>query len=253
MPDLAREVVGQWFNLDAALAHTLRDLTRDPGAMTAAYVAGRRARYVHPFKYCLVVTLLYFFCLNLLAIDPTRIGAEMGESMARGSAAEQAPAADAPSTAVPSTDAPSTDAPSTAADAQLEAFLNEISAVYQRHSNNILFLTLPLLALALRVLFRASGRNVAECYAFLLYVTGHARLLTVVLLPLAVWMPGLVAVVGLLFTIGYTAWAARAFFAVGWWRALVRIAVAKIGYTVVTSAVFMLVVVLVLTVRGAGG
>ena len=57
---LIQEAVGDVYHVDSRLWSTLRLLLFRPGALTLDYLAGRRARYVPPFRLYLVVSVLLF-------------------------------------------------------------------------------------------------------------------------------------------------------------------------------------------------
>ena len=63
VPTLRRllgDVFGELFELDSRLWRSLGPLVRRPGLLTGEYVAGRRARYVSPFRMYLGMSLLFF-------------------------------------------------------------------------------------------------------------------------------------------------------------------------------------------------
>lgn len=59
-----RELLGEYvdgaFNLDSRLWQTLGPLAMQPGRLTLEFFAGRRARYVAPFRLYLVLSLVFF-------------------------------------------------------------------------------------------------------------------------------------------------------------------------------------------------
>ena len=64
---LARSVT-EFCGVDGRVWGTLRELLFRPGALTVAYVEGRRRRYLRPLRVYLTSTLLFFVLLALL--DP---------------------------------------------------------------------------------------------------------------------------------------------------------------------------------------
>jgi hypothetical protein len=52
------------FHVDSRAARTLFGLMLKPGFLTVQYFAGRRARYVQPFRLYLITSLLFFFFLS---------------------------------------------------------------------------------------------------------------------------------------------------------------------------------------------
>jgi len=63
---LASELLGEFFSFDSRLLRTLRPLLARPGALTQAYLAGRRIRFVSPLKTYLIAALIFFGLLSLL-------------------------------------------------------------------------------------------------------------------------------------------------------------------------------------------
>lgn len=202
---LIRESLGQWLNVESALARTVIGLSRAPGQLCRDYVAGRRKRYVHPFKYCLTAVALYFFANALM-------GLEVG-----------------PTIGVP-------DDPQ-----QVERFM-ALRQFVVTHLSNILFLALPLFVAILSLLFRSSGFNGAEIFAFTLFVTGHGRLVGLAVLPLAFLAPmGAVMALRLLLQLTFFVWASVTFFEVCSLSGVLRSLVAYVAYvgSVVLVAVIL--------------
>lgn len=61
-PLLAGEFLDGVAGWDSRLGRTLRLLIGSPGALTAEFAAGRRARYLGPVRLYLIVSLLFFAC-----------------------------------------------------------------------------------------------------------------------------------------------------------------------------------------------
>ncbi len=85
-------------------------------------------------------------------------------------------------------------------------------------SQNGLYISIGILvplAFMVRLLFRRSGYNLAECFVFALYSGGHLALLGLVLVPLYMLLPPSAAIqgtVGITVATIYTAYAANGFF-----------------------------------------
>ncbi len=58
--ELIRDAFGDLFELDSRLWRTVTPLLIRPGLLTADYLAGRRARYMPPFRMYLVLSLVFF-------------------------------------------------------------------------------------------------------------------------------------------------------------------------------------------------
>lgn len=61
------EAVGDLFNWDSRFWRTLFPLLFRPGFLTAEFIAGRRARYVPPFRIYLIISFILFLVLSLSA------------------------------------------------------------------------------------------------------------------------------------------------------------------------------------------
>jgi hypothetical protein len=60
------ESVGDFFHVDSKFFRTLRPLFFRPGFLTNEYLAGRRARYFHPFKLFLFISFIYFLTAGIV-------------------------------------------------------------------------------------------------------------------------------------------------------------------------------------------
>ncbi|MCA9292101.1 MAG: DUF3667 domain-containing protein [Phycisphaerales bacterium] len=197
------QVVESVFELDSPFLRTVVDLTRRPGTVCREYVAGRRRQYASPFKYCLIMAALYVVALNWFDVDLSkRINTQVG-----GETEVQA--------------------------AAVQALVQEITVFVRSHLNSFIFFALPVLALLLRGLFRRAGLNVAEHYAFALFVFGQRTLFLTLLVPFGImeWPQAVVPIATI--EIIYTTWAALRFYGVGWFAALWRIIVAQLVLVVV--------------------
>ncbi len=155
---------------DSKYIRTIRELTTRPAQVCENYVAGKRACYVNPLKYCLTLAALFFLLNATMGIDlfKTDLGLKV----------DDAPSVSEEQTALENPGPPE----------HLEKGRQFITS----HINLMIFISVPLKALALWFLFRRSGRNLAETFVFTLYLTGHVYL---ILLPLSVLAAGLGVVV----------------------------------------------------------
>jgi hypothetical protein len=75
-----REIVGEaidaFFSFDARIVWTLVPLLSRPGKLTVEFLAGRRARYVHPFKLYFAISVLFFIGLSLSGYSIVRVDDE---------------------------------------------------------------------------------------------------------------------------------------------------------------------------------
>lgn len=58
--DLLAEGLSTFFAFDTRLVRTFRPLVRRPGFLTQEFLAGRRSRYVHPFRLYFALSLVFF-------------------------------------------------------------------------------------------------------------------------------------------------------------------------------------------------
>ena len=92
--DLIGETISDTFTFDGRLARTLPVLLFRPGRLTRNYTAGKRARYVPPFRLFLIASLLFYLALFALVPpgqyinidDETR--AEITQGIREGAVAE---------------------------------------------------------------------------------------------------------------------------------------------------------------------
>ncbi|MCZ6560332.1 MAG: DUF4286 family protein [Gammaproteobacteria bacterium] len=67
--ELISEAVGDLFELDSRLWRSLKPLMFRPGLLTSDYLAGRRARYMPPFRMYLVLSIIFFLVWSLNASE----------------------------------------------------------------------------------------------------------------------------------------------------------------------------------------
>lgn len=72
--ELAGEAMESFLSFDARILRTLWPLIRRPGLLTVDFLAGRRARYVHPLKLYLAFSVLLFLALALSGYMVVRVG-----------------------------------------------------------------------------------------------------------------------------------------------------------------------------------
>lgn len=66
--DIAGEAMESFLSFDARILRTLWPLLRRPGLLTVDFLAGRRARYVHPFKLYFGFSVLLFLALTVATV-----------------------------------------------------------------------------------------------------------------------------------------------------------------------------------------
>jgi hypothetical protein len=72
--EIADEAMESFLSFDARILRTLWPLIRRPGLLTVDFLAGRRARYVHPFKLYFAFSVLLFLVLALSGDMMVRVG-----------------------------------------------------------------------------------------------------------------------------------------------------------------------------------
>jgi hypothetical protein len=72
--EIAGEAMESFLSFDARILRTLWPLVRRPGLLTVDFLAGRRARYVHPFKLYFAFSVLLFLVLAFSGYSVVRVG-----------------------------------------------------------------------------------------------------------------------------------------------------------------------------------
>jgi hypothetical protein len=72
--EIAREALDSFFDFDSRIVRTVWSLVSRPGLLTVDFLAGRRARSVHPFKLYFVMSLLLFIGLSFSGYSVVRVG-----------------------------------------------------------------------------------------------------------------------------------------------------------------------------------
>lgn len=209
-----REIVERFFDVEKGWLRTARDLTLGPGAMIRRYVQGHRKVYANPFAYLVVGTAVTILTQKAVGFQE-RMVATTGANV--------------------------TDSP-----LQLE-FITRFTELI---SQNALYVSIGIvvpLAMLVRLFFRRSGYNLAECLVFALYSVGHLSLLGFVLVPLYMLLPPSAAIqgiVGITVAIIYTVYVARGFFSGGFFGVAIKTCVA---YLIAYLAFFVVMMVFVIT------
>jgi hypothetical protein len=72
--EIAGEAMESFLSFDTRILRTLWPLVRRPGLLTVDFLAGRRVRYVHPFKLYFAFSVLLFLGLAMSGYSVIRIG-----------------------------------------------------------------------------------------------------------------------------------------------------------------------------------
>jgi hypothetical protein len=73
--ELLSEITESFLSFDARIFRTLWPLISRPGWLTVEFLAGRRVRYVHPFKLYFAFSVLLFLALAMTGYMAVRVGA----------------------------------------------------------------------------------------------------------------------------------------------------------------------------------
>lgn len=80
LPHFAAEAAETLTHADSRLWRTLADLLARPGRLTREFLAGRRARYLPPFRLYVVVSLIYFVLIAVLPDPPAPLRVNVGDA-----------------------------------------------------------------------------------------------------------------------------------------------------------------------------
>lgn len=76
--ELSRDLFENFFSFDSRLAHTFVPFFFKPGLLTNEFNKGKRFTYANPIRLYIIVSVFYFFILNMIVSDATR---EFGAAM----------------------------------------------------------------------------------------------------------------------------------------------------------------------------
>ncbi len=202
LSDAFQNLVG-W---DSALGRTLAGLVRSPGPMAVDYVEGRRRRYVNPARFALLSLALWLLFTKVMGIDPLEASGMRVSSEGGG--------------------------------ADSSEFVSEIRTFLGSYLNVLLYLALPLRAFLLRLFFRSSGRNLAECLVLVLYLAGFGYLIGFLFTPLVAQGHSWCTLARNLLVLSWSIWASRHFFGRSWWSTAWRLLIVTFLHLVGTVLFF---------------
>ena len=212
-------VIERFFDVEKGWLRTARELTLSPGAMIRRYVQGHRTDYANPFAYLMVGTAVSFVTQKVVGFQERMVATTSGNTV---------------------------DSP-----LQMEFANRFTELIFQNALYVSLGVVVPL-ALLVRLFFRRSGYNLAECLVFALYSVGHLSLLGFILIPLYMLLPPSAAiqgVVGLTVALIYTVYVARGFFDGGFVAVAIKTCVAYlISYLAFMFVMFVCVLVYIFIV-----
>lgn len=169
-------------NVDGKVATTLRVLLLRPGALTREYLAGRRARYLPPFRIYLLCSVAYFLLASLDVERPLRPDERQAAAAVDSSARERIARGDT-RPVLGGTDGTFERRLKQGND-RLEASGRKMNAVVRDNIPNAMFLVVPGYALLLALLYRSRRRRFPAHLVFALHV--HAFFFAVLAVSTAV-------------------------------------------------------------------
>lgn len=201
------DAISGLFNVDAPLPHTLITFLKGPGALTRAFLAGKRKTFTPPVRYFLFGIAYYYIMRWLLHWDPV----------------DSAVAASGVGTVE-------------------ENGAMQVNHWMSRNVNLLLPLLMMVLATFDRLLFPRTGLRWVERLVHYLFATGSYLLLSTTLLPLAVaWPP--FQLVNFVVILGVLIWATIALHPKGAWstiKALLLTPVAFLLYIILCTVLVAL-------------
>lgn len=179
-----------------------------PGGLTLDYLAGRRRRYLPPFRLFVVTGVAMLLVYSFSGDTPLRIGAGTAAVDGEGTEVVEAPA----------------NPPADAGDADLrerllETFQQRVSAdpegmqeAFGENLPRMMFLFLPLAAGMLALLYVGSGRRYVEHLVFSVHTHAFVFLELAVARSLRTWLVGADTIVGTGVALAVAAWTLVYFF-----------------------------------------
>lgn len=195
-------------NLDSAVMRTFIGLFKNPGQVSLEYVQGKRARYLSPVRYFLIIIALFVLGHWLLneplipLMDMTKISADE------------------------------------------VAYIKQINLAMTKYVNFILLMALPIFTWLMKLLFRKSGFNFAEVSCFAFYVVSQLLILGLLISPLKSLHAEFYLVLRMMVHVVFFTWATKVFFAKSWLHALLKSVLATILYANSVGLVLMVIVFL---------
>ena len=165
-----RDAIETWFNVDASFLHGFYTLLFQPGRMTRDFNEGRRARHVPPFRFYLVVSILFFVTFTPPQLHLRNVDLDLG-----GSNVVTDGAAFKATSPVGSSER--------ALEDRIIAHLRDPDAFVQtvlERVPNAMLIGVPVLALMSRLLFRKSRRTYLQHLILALHLQTFAFLLPLV-------------------------------------------------------------------------
>ena len=193
--ELLKELIEELFSFDSRLIHSIFPFLTRPGILTAEYVAGRRTRYISPFKMYFFMSFLYFF---LTALLQPPVNTQTGNGAVNVDSLLASAKKDTVVTIIPSkgmklsfSRSDSTnfghrfDTGLKKLEGNPQLFIDKLS----EHTPQIVFLLLPIFALLLKLMYIRSGAYYIQHIVFAFYFHSYVFcvLLSISLLSAPGW------------------------------------------------------------------
>jgi len=200
------QTIHELLDLEQPMLRTLVNLSWRPGWVALEFVRGRRRAFTNPLKYCLIAATIVTIAMNLSDVDIVEM--------------QQA--------AMPETDDPE----------QQQGYeaVAQISRWFVEYIGAIIALTLPVLAIAMRLLFWRSPHNIVEHYTMALYAYGQVFLFQAMMIPFGLYEHPIVSIVYNALPVIWFTLAAMQFCHGRWWYILLMSIVGHIAYFAFLSA-----------------
>ena len=200
--EFLHEFVGHYVALEGKLWTSLLLLLFKPGQLTAAYLAGRRVRYVQPLRLYLTLSLLFFALFKYGGLPLANFNADQAGAAPAVQVSAHPPArtpVPAPSPALagdgggieqalrgatPRWAAKIEQFDALTAEGKSEAF----AAAFFNYAPFAMFCLMPVFALHLKLLYLGSGRRYGEHLLFALHSNGFAFVMFA-LIAVSPWEP----------------------------------------------------------------
>lgn len=176
-------MAGELLHWDGKLWSTLKALIRSPGALTLAYVAGRRVSYISPLRLYLTASVVYFFLaavapeaasdkplVRFTASDSARVEAQRENGLVVSTAGSSA------DTTAPSGVGARVERRIERGVAHAAANPREFSARVRDNIGTVVFIVLPAFAFAVGIAYGRQRRHFPQHLVFALHVHAVAFL-----------------------------------------------------------------------------
>ena len=147
--EFVHNFIHSFTHLDSGILFLIKELFFRPGIVAQEYIQGKRKKYFNPLQFLILVIAASTF----LAINYKLFGPNINPDTIPGLT-------------------------------ERERFFLLFNAFIYRHFNLILFLSVPIISVYSRLIFRSSGYNFAENLIFNTFISGERTLFYILLTPL---------------------------------------------------------------------